>query len=133
MLKGSTVRGPLIIEAVDAEARGYRVSFDTQAGRDAAALRKRTEEVEQAAEDYLWRRRAHGVAVWTIARHLLAAGYYRNPVPPEAISVIWNRVVPGEGDSGADGSKSIEFFSEASKNCGAALTNGWGCSMISGR
>ena len=36
------------------------------------------------------------MAVWTIARHLLAAGYYRNPVPPGAISVIWNRVVPAQ-------------------------------------
>src|SRR5262249_15835266 len=92
----ATTGDALIIEAVDAEARRYRVSFDAQAGRDAAAFRKRTEEVEQAAEDYLWRHRAYGVAVWSIARHLLAAGYYRNPVPPEAISVIWNRVVPAQ-------------------------------------
>lgn len=90
----ATTGDALIIEAVDAEARRYRASFDARASRDIAALRKRTEEVEQAAEDYLWRRRAYGVAEWTIARYLLAAGYYRNPVPPEPISAIWNRVVP---------------------------------------
>src|SRR5215475_5187603 len=83
----------LIIEAVDAEARRYRAAFEAQAVRDTEALRKRTEEVEQAAEDYLWRRRAYGADVWTVGRHLLAAGYYKHPVPPEPISVIWNRVV----------------------------------------
>lgn len=83
----------LIIEAVDAEQRRYRVRHEAQAGAEAAALRHRTEEVEQAAREHLWRRRAPGTAVWEMAKYLLVAGHYRHPVPPEPIKSIWNRVV----------------------------------------
>lgn len=83
----------LIIEAINAETRRYRVSLDAKAKWDAAILRRRTEEVEQAAREHLWRRRAHGSAVWEMAKYLLVAGYYRHPVPPEPITPIWNRVL----------------------------------------
>jgi hypothetical protein len=87
-----TTGDDLIIEAIDAEKRKYRVSFEGKAGRNLAALYARTEEVEHAAEDHFWRGRAHGAAIWTLARHLLAAGYYKDRIPPESISLIWNRV-----------------------------------------
>jgi len=83
----------LIIEAIDAETRHYQVSLDAKAERDAAVLRSRTEEVEQAAREHLWRRRAQGSAVWEMAKYLLVAGYYRHTVPPEPITHIWNRVL----------------------------------------
>lgn len=83
----------LIIEAIDAEMRHYQVSLEERAERDAAVLRSRTEEVEQAAREHLWRRRAQGLAVWEMAKYLLVAGYYRHPVPPEPITPIWNRIL----------------------------------------
>ncbi len=83
----------LIIEALNAETRRYRVSLDTEAKRDVAVLRRRTEEVEQAAREHLWRRRAQGSAVWEMAKYLLVAGYYRHPIPPDPITPIWNRVL----------------------------------------
>jgi hypothetical protein len=83
----------LIIEAVNAEQRRYRLSFEAQAKRDAAAVQRRTEEVEQAAREHLWRRRAQGSAVWELAKYLLVAGYYRQPVPPEPLTPIWQRVL----------------------------------------
>lgn len=83
----------LIIEAVDAEQRRYRVNLDAQAQRDVAALRRRTDEIEQAAREHLCRRRAQGSAVWEMAKYLLVAGHYRHPVPPEPITPIWNRLV----------------------------------------
>jgi hypothetical protein len=49
----------LIIEAVDADARCYSVRHESQWKRDAAAVRKRTEEIENAALDYVWRNRDH--------------------------------------------------------------------------
>jgi hypothetical protein len=82
----------LIVEASDAEARRYRVSFDAEPVRDQSAIRRRTMEVELEAREYWWKRRASGVADWDIAKYLLAAGHYRNPVPPEPLSMIWSRI-----------------------------------------
>jgi hypothetical protein len=83
----------LIVEAIDAETRHYRASLDVRAERDAAVLRDRTVEVEQAVRERLWRLRAHGSSVWEMAKYLLVAGFYRHPVPPEPITPIWNRVL----------------------------------------
>src|SRR5262245_38722379 len=82
----------LILEAIDAEARRYRVSLDAASVRDESAIRRRTAEVEQEAREHLWKRRDFSVAVWDLAKQLLAAGYYRHPVAPEPISPLWNRV-----------------------------------------
>jgi Plasmid pRiA4b ORF-3-like protein len=83
----------LIIEALNAETRRYRISLETKAMRDAAAIRLRAEEVERAAREHLWRYRARGMTVWDMAKYLLVAGYYRHRVPPESITPIWNRVL----------------------------------------
>lgn len=93
-LKARRVRGgdAVIVEAEDAGSRRYRVSLDLQSGRDESAVRQRTEAVEQAAREYAWNRRAQGCAVWDIAKHLLVAGCYRYPVPPDPISPMWSRV-----------------------------------------
>jgi hypothetical protein len=40
----------------------------------------------------MWKRRVFSVAVWDLAKRLLAAGCYRHPVPPEPISPLWGRV-----------------------------------------
>jgi hypothetical protein len=82
----------LIIEAVDAEARCYSVTHESQWKQDVAVVRKRTEEIENAALDYVWRNRDHHPDLWSLTRHLLIEGYYKHPVPPEPISRIWNRV-----------------------------------------
>ena len=82
----------LIVEALDAEARRYRVSFDAESVCNQSAIRRRTIEVEQEAREYWWKRRAFGVADWDMAKYLLAAGHYRNPVPPEPLSMIWRRI-----------------------------------------
>jgi hypothetical protein len=94
-LKAGKVQGgdALIVEAVDGAARRYRLSLDPQSSRDEAAIRRRTETVEQAAREHAWNRRAQGCAVWDMAKHLLVAGHYRHPVPPEPISPIWSRVL----------------------------------------
>jgi len=84
----------LIFEAVDAEARLYAVRFDDQESRNLISLYARTEEVEHAAEDHLWRRRAFGLDPNSLVRYLLGAGYYKDPLPPEPISLIWNRAYP---------------------------------------
>jgi hypothetical protein len=83
----------LIVEAVNAEARRYRVSLDVKSKRDEEAVRTRTETVEQAAREHLWDRRAQGSAVWEMAKYLLVAGHYRHPVPPEPITPIWKRIL----------------------------------------
>jgi Plasmid pRiA4b ORF-3-like protein len=85
----------LIIEAVDVEARCYSVTHESQWKRDAAAVRKRTAEIENAALDYVRNNRNQDPApdLWSLTRHLLAAGY-KHSVPPEPISCIWNRVAP---------------------------------------
>jgi len=62
----------LIFEAIDAEARRYRVDLDAASVRDESAIRCRTSEVEQAARDHMWKRRVFTVAVWDLAQHLLA-------------------------------------------------------------
>jgi len=82
----------LILEAIDAEARRYRAGLDAASIRDESAIRRRTAEIEQKAREHLWKRRVFSVAVWDLAKHLLAAGCYRHPVPPEPISPLWNRV-----------------------------------------
>lgn len=84
----------LILEAVDAEQRLYAVRFDDQENRNLISLYARTEEIEHAAEDHLWRRRAFGLDINALVRHLLASGYYRDPLPPEPIPLIWNRAYP---------------------------------------
>lgn len=81
----------LIIEAVDAEKRCYQASLDRLADRDAAAVRGRTEEVFRAAREHWWRRRAYGVAIWSMARHLLLEGFYRHPTPPDPLERIFSR------------------------------------------
>jgi hypothetical protein len=81
----------LIIDAVDVEKRLYRASLDRLVERDEAALKERTEEVFKAARAHLWRRRAHGVAIWGMARHLLLEGCYRHPLPPDPIERIFRR------------------------------------------
>jgi hypothetical protein len=82
----------LVLEAIDAEARRYRIDLDAASGRDESAVRRRTAEVEQEAREHMWKRRSFSVAVWDLAKHLLATGCYRHPVPPEPISLIWRRV-----------------------------------------
>lgn len=83
----------LIFEALDAEKRSYRLSLDAVSVRNEAAIRRRTDEIEQAAREYLWNRRSRGGAtVWELAKHLLATGLYRHPTPPEPIALFWNRV-----------------------------------------
>src|SRR5215813_9342449 len=76
----------LILEAIDAEARSYRIDIDAASVRDESAIRRRTAEVEQEAREHLLKRRVFSVAVWDLAKHLLATGCYRHSVPPEAIS-----------------------------------------------
>ena len=76
----------LILEAIDAEARRYCIDLDAASVRDESAIRRRTAEVEQEAREHMWKRRAFSVAVWDLAKHLLATGCYRHPVPPEPIS-----------------------------------------------
>ncbi|MGH9768968.1 MAG: plasmid pRiA4b ORF-3 family protein [Blastocatellia bacterium] len=82
----------LIFEAIDAEARRYRVDLDAASVRDESAIRRRTAEVEQAARDHMWKRRVFTVAVWDLAQHLLATGCYRHPIPPDPISPFWRRI-----------------------------------------
>ena len=82
----------LIFEAIDAEARRYRVDLDAASVRDESAIRRRTAEVEQAARDHMWKRRVFTVAVWDLAQHLLATGCYQYPVPPDPISPFWRRI-----------------------------------------
>jgi hypothetical protein len=83
----------LIFDAVDAEARRYRVTFESQATVDADAVKRRTDEVTQIAAQHLWNRRAHGSSVWDMAKYLLATGQYKHPVPPDPISSIWNHIL----------------------------------------
>jgi Plasmid pRiA4b ORF-3-like protein len=82
----------LILEAIDAEARSYRVDLEAASVRDESAIRRRTAEVERAARDHMWKRRVFAVAVWDLAQHLLATGCYRHPVPPDPISPFWRRI-----------------------------------------
>ncbi len=82
----------LILEAIDAEARRYRIDLDAASVRDESAIRRRTVEVEQEAREHMWKRRAFSVAVWDLAKHLLATGCYRHPVPPDPISSFWSRL-----------------------------------------
>src|SRR5215470_10679977 len=82
----------LILEAIDAEARRYRIDLDAASVRDESAIRRRTAEVEQEAREHMWKRRAFSVAVWDLAKHLLATGCYRHPVPPDPISSFWSRL-----------------------------------------
>jgi hypothetical protein len=56
--------------------------------RKDTAIRRRTAEVEQTAREYLWKRRVFTVAVWDLAKRLLAAECYRHPIPPEPISPL---------------------------------------------
>lgn len=84
----------LIFEAIDAEARIYAVRYEDQESRNLILLYARSEEVEHAAEDHLWRRRAFGLDPIALVRYLLGAGYYKDPVPPESIPLIWNRAYP---------------------------------------
>jgi Plasmid pRiA4b ORF-3-like protein len=82
----------LIFEAIDAEARCYRVDLDAASVRDESAILRRTAEVERAARDHMWKRRVFAVTVWDLAQHLLATGCYRHPVPPDPISPFWRRI-----------------------------------------
>jgi len=82
----------LILEAIDAEARRYRIDLDAASVRDESAIRRRTAEVEQEAREHMWKRRAFSVAVWDLAKQLLATGCYRHPVPPDPISSFWSRL-----------------------------------------
>jgi hypothetical protein len=82
----------VIIEAIDAEQRSYRISLDAGSVRNEQAIRQRTEEIEEAAREYLWKRRALGSAVWDLTKHLLVTGKYRHATPPDPITPIWNRV-----------------------------------------
>ncbi len=88
----AAVGDALIFEAIDAEARRYRVDHDAASVRDESAIRRRTAEVEQAAREHMWKRRVFTVAVWDLAQHLLATGCYRHPVPPDPISPFWRRI-----------------------------------------
>lgn len=91
----------LIIEAIDAEARHYQVNLEFRVTRDDPTLRRRTEEIEQAARERLWQRRAQGMAEWEMVKYLLLAGYYRHPVPPMPITPIWHRVISQLADTEA--------------------------------
>src|SRR5262249_24123488 len=82
----------LIFEAIDAEARRYRVDLDAASVMDEFAIRRRTADVERAARDHMWKRRVFAVAVWDLAQHLLATGCYRHPVPPDPISPFWRHI-----------------------------------------
>jgi hypothetical protein len=86
----------LIIEAVDVQERRYNVVHEPRMRRDMTAIRKRTEEIENAAFDYVWRNRNQDPEpdLWNLAAHLLVSGYYKGAVPPEPISRIWNRLRP---------------------------------------
>ena len=80
----------LIVEAVDAEARRYAVRFERAGERDPAAYDERNAAVYAAALKYMVNRRAWGTAVWDLARHLLATGAYKHPVPPQPITPIYH-------------------------------------------
>jgi hypothetical protein len=73
--------------------------------RDGAAVRKRTEEIENAAFDYIWRNRNQVPEpdLRNLTGHLLVAGYYKGPAPPEPISRIWKRVRPEPEQSAEHG------------------------------
>ena len=83
----------LIFEAMDGEARRYRVTLDTRASRDIAMVKQRTDEAYEIGLKRLRDRRAWGMSQWDAARYLLATGYYKHPTPPEPISAIWQRIV----------------------------------------
>ncbi|HEX5000677.1 MAG TPA: plasmid pRiA4b ORF-3 family protein [Terriglobia bacterium] len=91
LTSGVTPGDALIIEAVDGDARQYGVSLDVKSKRDEEAVRERTRALEQAARNHLMKRRPYGCPVWDMAKHLLAVGHYRHPVPPEPLSTIWRR------------------------------------------
>ena len=88
----------LIIEAVDVEARQYNLVHEHQAIRPKADIRNRTEAIENAAFDFIWRNDGWAPNIWGLAGHLLIAGYYKYPTPPEPFKRIWNRVRPPEGE-----------------------------------
>jgi hypothetical protein len=80
----------LILHALDAEQRRYGVAFEPQDRRDAAAYEARNAEMFEAVAKYLHNRRAWGSGVWDVARHLLCAGRYRHPVPPQPVTELFN-------------------------------------------
>jgi hypothetical protein len=46
----------LILEAIDAEARRYRIDLDAASVLDESAIRRRTAEVELEAREHMWKR-----------------------------------------------------------------------------
>jgi hypothetical protein len=73
----------LLLEAIDAEQRQYRLFLD--ADPDPAVLEKRTQEVEAVAREVLWKRRQ-------MPKHLFLSGCYRHPIPPAPLERFWTRV-----------------------------------------
>lgn len=80
----------LLIEAIDAEQRNYRLLLEND--HDSATLQKRTQEVEAVAREVLWKRRQIGTTIWELPKHLFLAGCYRHPVPPAPLEQFWPRV-----------------------------------------
>lgn len=80
----------LLLEAIDAEQRQYRLLLEDELDR--VTLEKRTQEVEAVTREVLWKRRQIGTASWELPKHLFVAGCYRHPVPPAPLDQFWSRV-----------------------------------------
>lgn len=78
----------LLFEVVDGEAKEYRITFQPRTERDEETITARNEELVEIGLKLM--KRPYGVANWDFTTHLLATGFYRNPVPPDPFSELWH-------------------------------------------
>jgi hypothetical protein len=81
----------LLFQVVDGVARRYAVSYEPWGDRDEKMIRQRNEALAEITLQMEYR--PYGAAPWEITSHLLAIGFYKDPVPPDAISEVWENEV----------------------------------------
>jgi hypothetical protein len=89
----------LLFEALDGEAKQYRVRSQRRADRDEAGIATRNQALVDIGSKLL--KRPYGIADWKFTTYLLASGFYRHPIPPDPFSELWHedtivRILYGE-------------------------------------
>jgi hypothetical protein len=84
---GASAGDHLLIEVLDGMAKRYALRFEPRSARDEAALADRNRALVEAGRKR--GRKAYGVTEWELTAHLLAIGFYKDPIPPDPFSELW--------------------------------------------
>jgi len=78
----------LLVRVVDGQAGRCEVWVELRKKRDEAAVRKRNQELADAAYQFLRKNRPREVFIWDLAAALLARGLYRSNVAPDTLEIV---------------------------------------------